>query len=182
MRRLMLLRHAKSAWPNGVDDLQRPLAERGRKACSLMGRYMADEGLVADLAVVSTARRARESWELIRPAFAQDIVEQDEPRIYEASASAILDVVGETAPDVHTLLLVGHNPGLHELALKLIRKGNPSDLPRLQRKYPTAGLVVIDFKIRRWSKTAESPGQLERFQTPKSVEASRAETGEADLK
>jgi phosphohistidine phosphatase len=174
MRRLMLLRHAKSAWPDGVDDLERPLAKRGRKACALMGRYMADEALVADLAVVSTARRARESWELIRPAFGQDIVEHDEPRIYEASAGAILDVVRETRPDVHTLLLIGHNPGLHDLALKLIRKGSPSDLSRLQRKYPTAGLVVIDFKIRRWSEASETHGQLERFQTPKSVGASRA--------
>jgi phosphohistidine phosphatase len=174
MRRLMLLRHAKSAWPDGIDDLERPLAERGRDACSLMGRYMADEALVADLAVVSTARRARESWELMRPAFARDIVEQDEPRIYEASAGTILDVVRETGPDVHTLLLVGHNPGLHELALKLIRKGSPSDLSRLQRKCPTAGLVVIDLKIRRWSEASETLGQLERFQTPKSVGASRA--------
>jgi phosphohistidine phosphatase len=174
MHRLMLFRHAKSAWPDGVDDLERPLAKRGRKACSLMGRYMADEALVADLAVVSTARRARESWELIRPAFAQDIVEHDESRIYEASASAILDVVGETGPGVHTLLLVGHNPGLHELALKLIRKGSPSDLSRLRRKYPTAGLVVIDFEIVRWSEASEILGRLERFQTPKSVGTRRA--------
>jgi phosphohistidine phosphatase len=174
MRRLMLLRHAKSAWPDGVDDHERPLAKRGREACLLMGRYMADEALLADLAIVSTARRARESWELIRPAFAQDIVEHDEPRIYEASASAILDVVRETGPDVHALLLVGHNPGLHELALKLIRKGSPSDRSRLQRKYPTAGLVVIDFKIGRWSEASEALGQLERFQKPKSVGSRRA--------
>jgi phosphohistidine phosphatase len=174
MRRLMLLRHAKSAWPDGVEDLERPLAKRGRTACSLMGRYMADEALVADLAIVSTARRARESWELIRPAFAQDIAQHDEPRIYEASAGAILDVVKETRTGVRTLLLVGHNPGLHELALKLIRKGSPSDLSRLRRKYPTAGLVVIDFKIGRWSEASEAHGRLERFQTPKSVGARRA--------
>ena len=74
------------------------------------------------------------------------------------------------------LLVVGHNPGLHELALKLIRNGSSSDLSRLQQKYPTAGLVVIDFKFRRWSKTSESLGRLERFQTPKSVEASLATT------
>jgi phosphohistidine phosphatase len=176
MRRLMLLRHAKSAWPDGVADHERPLAKRGRTACALMGRYMADEALHPDLTIVSTARRARQTWELVRPAFARDIVEHDEPRIYEASASAILDVVRETGPDVHTLLVVGHNPGLHELALKLIRNENSSDLSRLQRKYPTAGLIVIDFKIRRWSKTSESLGQLERFRTPKSVEASLAAT------
>jgi phosphohistidine phosphatase len=137
---------------------------------------MADKALLPDFTVVSTARRARQTWELVRPAFGRDIVEHDEPRIYEASASAILDVVRETGPDVHTLLVVGHNPGLHELALKLIRNENSPDLSRLQQKYPTAGLVVIDFKFRRWSKRSEGLGQLERFQTPKSVEASLATT------
>jgi phosphohistidine phosphatase len=181
MRRLMLLRHAKSAWPDGVNDLERPLAKRGQKACALMGRYMADEGLVADLAIVSTARRARESWELIRPAFGQEIAEHDEPRIYEASAGAIFDVIRQIGPDVYALLVVGHNPGLHELALKLIRKGNPSDLSRLQQKYPTAGLVVIDFKVRRWSEVSETPGRLERFQTPTSVGSAVPQSDDADV-
>ena len=99
MRRLMLLRHAKSAWPDGVDDHERPLAKRGRTACALMGRYMADEALLPDFTIVSTARRARQTWELVRPAFARAIVEHDEPRIYDASASAILEVVRETGPD-----------------------------------------------------------------------------------
>ena len=169
MRRLMLLRHAKSDWPDGVDDHERPLAKRGRKACSLMGRYMADQALVPDLAVVSTARRARETWRLVNPAFVRDIVRLDEPRIYEASASAILDMIGETEPGVRTLLVVGHNPGMHDLALKLIGEANQSDLSRLRRKYPTAGLVVIDFKIRQWSEASEGLGRLERFETPARV-------------
>ena len=169
MRRLMLLRHAKSDWPVGVDDHERPLAKRGRKACSLMGWYMADQALVPDLAIVSTARRARETWRLVGPAFVRDIVRLDEPRIYEASASAILDMIGETEPGVRTLLLVGHNPGMHDLALKLIGEANQSDLSRLQRKYPTAGLVVIDFKIRQWSEASEGLGRLERFETPARV-------------
>lgn len=171
MRRLMLLRHAKSDWPDGVDDRERPLAKRGRKACPLMGRYMADEGLVPDLAVVSTARRARETWKLVRPAFGRDIVEQDEPRIYEASGSAIQDVIGETEPGVGVLLLVGHNPGLHDLALQLIGKASRSDLTRLRLKYPTAGLVVIDFRIGQWSEASPGLGRLERFETPESVAA-----------
>ena len=171
MRRLLLLRHAKSDWPDGVDDHGRPLAKRGRRACPLMGRYMADEALVPDLAVVSTAQRARETWRLVRPAFARDIVQHDEPRIYEASAGAIQDVIRETEPGVRSLLLVGHNPGLHDLALQLIGKASRSDLSRLRLKYPTAGLVVIDFRIGQWSEASAGPGRLERFETPKSVGA-----------
>ena len=175
MRRLMLLRHAKSDWPDGVDDHERPLAKRGRKACPLMGRYMADEALVPDLAVVSTARRARETWRLVRPAFDRDIVQHDEPRVYEASASAIRDVIGETEPEVRALLLVGHNPGLHDLALQLIGTASRSDLSGLRLKFPTAGLAVIDFRIGQWSEASDGLGCLERFEAPNSVEAAAAD-------
>ena len=169
MRRLMLLRHAKSDRPEGTDDHDRPLAKRGRKNRPLMGIYMAKKGLLPDLAIVSTARRARETWKLVRPAFKQDVVRRKEPRIYDAAAKAILDVINETAPDVKALLLVGHNPGLQDLALKLIGKGRQSDLSRLHRKYPTAGLVVIDFDVKRWSDVSEGLGRLEWFETPKSI-------------
>ena len=171
MYRLMLFRHAKSDRPEGVDDHERPLAKRGRKACPLMGRYMADEGLVPDLAVVSTARRARETWELARPAFGRDIVQQDEPRLYHTPAGTLLDVIRQTEPGIGTLLLVGHNPGMHDLALKLIGKASRSDLSQLRLRYPTAGLLVIDFKIANWSEASEGSGRLERFETPKSVGA-----------
>jgi phosphohistidine phosphatase len=169
MRRLMLLRHAKSDWPDGVEDHKRPLAERGRRMSPLMGRFMVEKRLLPDLAMVSTARRAMETWELVRAAIGQDIVQKDEPRIYEAPSHAILGAVRQTPDDIHALLLVGHNPGLQDLALKLIGKGREPDLSRLQRKYPTAGLVVIDFDIKHWSEVAGGLGRLERFETPKSI-------------
>jgi phosphohistidine phosphatase len=169
MRRLMLLRHAKSDRPEGVDDHERPLAKRGRKDSPLMGMYMAKERLRPNLAIVSTARRAKDTWKLARSAFKHAISRRKEARIYYASASAILDVINATEPDVKALLLVGHNPGLQDLALKLIGKGSPSDLSRLQRKFPTTGLVVIDFDVKRWRDISEGLGQLERFETPASI-------------
>lgn len=169
MRRLMLLRHAKSDWPSGVDDHERPLAKRGRRASPAMGNYMAREGLVPELAVISTARRTRETWELTRPCFPRSIVQHNERRIYEASAASILDVIHETDIEVHTLLLVGHNPGLQDLALELIAKASQPDLARLRGKYPTGGLVVIDFDIEAWSQMAAASGRLERFETPRSI-------------
>lgn len=169
MRRLMLLRHAKSDWPAGVDDLDRPLARRGRQASSLMGRHMAQVGLVPDLVLVSPASRALQTWELALPAFGRKLAQRTEPRIYEASAQAILEAIADTAPEVRTLLLVGHNPGLHQLARTLIGTGNASDLARLARKYPTAGLVVIDFDTGQWREAAPGLGRLERFETPASL-------------
>ncbi len=170
MRRLMLLRHAKSDWPEGVDDHERPLAKRGKQASPLMGIYMAEEGLLPDLVITSTARRARETWELVRAAFARDIAQNREPRFYDAPALNIMDIIKKTRPDVHVLLLVGHNPGFHELALRFIGEARQSDLLRLQQKYPTAGLVVIDFDVESWTDIGEDLGQLQRFVTPKSLQ------------
>lgn len=169
MRRLMLLRHTKSAWPDGVEDHERPLADRGRKAGPSMGNYMALNHLLPDLAIVSTARRTQETWELVRPAFAKPVVTLDEGRIYEASVSAILGVIHETGGEARTLLLVGHNPGLQQLALYLIGMAARNDQARLREKYPTGGLAVIDFNIESWKQAAGGTGRLERFVTPKSM-------------
>lgn len=168
MRRLILFRHAKSDRPTGVEDHERPLSPRGRKASSLMGGYMVEEGLVPDHVLVSTARRTQETWDLAGSAFAQDIARTDEQRLYDASADKILEVIRQTPSDIRTLLVVGHNPGLHELALQLTGTRGP-DVSRLRRKYPTAGLVVIDFDIERWSKADAGIGRLDRFTTPKRV-------------
>ncbi|PRD51677.1 SixA phosphatase family protein [Phyllobacterium myrsinacearum] len=169
MLRLLLLRHAKSDWPDGVDDHERPLAERGRRASPLMARYMAGEGLIPDLALVSTARRTQETWELLRPVIGDDTRWREEPRIYEAPARVILDVVRTAEPGIGTLLVVGHNPGLHDAALRLAGSGRESDLTRLRQKYPTAGLAVIDFTAARWSELADQSGELERFVTPRTI-------------
>lgn len=168
-RRLMLLRHGKSDWPAGVGDLERPLGKRGRKAGLLMGAYLAESGLVPDLALVSPALRARQTWELALSALPDRVARRDEPRIYEAPAKAILGLIADTEPEVGTLLLVGHNPGLHELARTLIGAGNPADLTRLARKFPTAGLVVIDLNIGQWRDAGPGLGRLERFETPASL-------------
>ncbi|WP_269497947.1 SixA phosphatase family protein [Castellaniella sp. S9] len=173
-RRLMLLRHAKSDWPDGVDDHDRPLlAGRGRQAGALMGTYMAKEGLVPDLALVSTARRAQETWALAGLAFVPPVARRDEPRIYEAAVGSLFEVVREADAQVRTLLLVGHNPGLHGLALTLVGAGGAEDLALLRAKYPTAGLAVIDFGVGGWDRLRPATGTLERFVTPRSIDPAR---------
>jgi phosphohistidine phosphatase len=170
MRRLILLRHAKSDWSGQVDDHDRPLAERGRAASPQMGSYLAKQNLRPDLAVVSTALRAQQTWERARSAFKHNIPETVEPRLYDAAPAKILDIIRQTPADVQVLLLVGHNPGFHELALGLIGKADPTEMARLQRKYPTAGLVVIDFDVDSWTELREHQGRLERFATPASLQ------------
>jgi len=168
MRRLMLLRHAKSAWPAGTADLDRPLAPRGREAAPRMGRYLADEGLLPDLALVSPARRAQETWALVRDAVG-GAETRTEPRIYEAPAQRLLDVVQEAPADRRTLLLIGHNPGFEDLSKMLIGHGDRYAFARLSQKYPTAGLAVIDVAVEDWREVAPRGGRLDRFVTPKTL-------------
>jgi phosphohistidine phosphatase len=167
--RLILLRHAKSAWPDGVADRERPLAERGRKAAHVVGAYMAREKLIPDLALVSPARRAQETWKLVRKTLSEKIDERDAPDIYEVSAERIVDVILAVGPDIRTLLIVGHNPGMENAASLLVADGDADAVDRMEDKFPTAGLAVIDFDVDGWDEIAAGSGYLERFVTPKSL-------------
>lgn len=166
----MLLRHAKSAWPEGLPDKERPLAERGLKAAPLMGDYMARQGLLPDLALVSTARRTQETWALLRSRLPKPVTARDCAEIYETSAADILELVASVDPACRNLLVVGHNPALQELALVLTRSSNSHARDKLAEKYPTAALAVLDFEMTDWDGLAPATGQLERFVTPRSLD------------
>jgi phosphohistidine phosphatase len=170
LRRLLLLRHAKSAWPEGVPDFDRPLAPRGRKAAKRIGGYLTVERLAPDLALVSPARRARETWDRVRSHLGL-IGERSEARLYEASAGSLLAIVRETEPEVGALLIVGHNPGLEELAKLLAGSGSDKARARLMRKYPTASLAVLDFDVETWREVEVGLGRLSRFITPRSLKS-----------
>lgn len=168
MRRLMMLRHAKSAWPEGRADIDRPLNARGQAAAPRMGAYLADEGLFPDLVLVSTARRTRETWDLVAPHLG-DVAVRFEPRLYEASAERLFEIVREVSDDVRGLLLVAHNPGLEDLARMLIGHGDRYAFARLTQKYPTAGLAVLDFDVETWGNARSRGARLDRFVTPASL-------------
>lgn len=172
MRRLMLLRHAKSDWPDGVADPERPLAPRGRTAAPRMGAYIAREELIADRVLVSPARRARETWKLVSAELPPIRVVASEPRVYDASAARLLAVVREQPREAHSLMVVGHNPGLEELAEMLVASGSAPHLASMAEKFPTAALAVIDLPVDDWSATVPGSGRLDRFVTPKDLPGS----------
>lgn len=122
-RTLILLRHAKSDWTGSVPDVERPLADRGRDQAPLAGRWLASRSGRADLAVVSPARRASETWELVSAALPVAPPTRLDDRVYAASADRLLDVVRAVPEDVRSLIVVGHNPGMEELASLLAGEG-----------------------------------------------------------
>ncbi|MFF1635637.1 SixA phosphatase family protein [Leifsonia sp. NPDC058248] len=118
-RTLILLRHAKSDWSGSAPDIDRPLAERGRAQAPLAGQWLANHADRIDLAIVSPVKRARETWELVSAQLAPVPPAQFDDRVYAASADRLLDVVHDVPENVRTVLLVGHNPGMEELASRL---------------------------------------------------------------
>ena len=172
MRRLLLFRHAKaeSSKP-GEEDRARALIERGRKDAGRIGAYMASHGLKPDRVLVSPAKRAQETWKhvaaALKPAPAATMVE----KLYDATPHAILAAIKEAPASAHTLMVIGHNPGLQELAVMLIASGDIDAREALREKLPTSGLAIVDFAFDDWGRLHPQSGRLERFVSPRSLEA-----------
>ena len=162
MRTIYLLRHAKSSWKNDeLADFERPLNGRGRKSCEVLGRYIKTNQLEFDLVVCSTAVRTRETIDLVRQfAKLQTEVRYDE-RIYEATASRLLEVVSQLENDRKHVMLVGHNPGMAEISYLLTGE---------QESFPTSCFAKLNLKISKWSDALENRATLEWIVRPKELE------------
>jgi phosphohistidine phosphatase len=167
MRRLILFRHAKAESPDGIADMQRPLAERGRADAARIGAYLADQGLRPDAALVSTARRTRETWEFAAAALRLPPPVSFNEQLYNARAETLLEVLRETPRATRSLMLIAHNPGMEELARALAATEEKDARRSLAQKFPTAALAVIDFPIDGWNEVKPGTGRLVQYVTPK---------------
>ncbi|MDC7786755.1 histidine phosphatase family protein [Rhodoplanes sp. TEM] len=171
MRRLILLRHTKADPAGaGISDHARPLNVRGIAAADRIGAYMARHHLMPDGVVCSTAQRTRETWARVAQQFGDPPAATFERRVYDASTERLLATLRDVRDEAHAVLVVGHNPGLHQLATTLIATGDVEDRERLREKLPTGGLVVIDFAVDAWKDVHPRGGRLDRFVTPRSLE------------
>lgn len=176
-RTLLVLRHAKSSWnDDSLDDHERPLAPRGRRAAPAMGRWLSEHAPRPDLVLCSDAVRAAQTWDLVASELPPPTPEVTHTRaVYLASPGRLLDMVAAVRDDVGTLLLVGHNPGLHQLTVSLAAdRGEPDALNRLQAKLPTGALVHLECDIANWASTEASPWRLLAFQRPKDLPRAEA--------
>jgi phosphohistidine phosphatase len=168
----MLLRHAKAVPADTMTrDRDRALDSRGRQDAPKIGAYMVLHGLVPDRALVSPAKRTRETWALAAQAFPAPPPASFEDRLYEASPQTLLAMLQEQGPTCPSLLVVGHNPTLHRVAVELIAAGDLEAREQLREALPTSGLVTIEFAIDSWTKLHLQGGRLSHFVTPRSLEA-----------
>jgi phosphohistidine phosphatase len=169
-RRLLLLRHAKSAWPEDVADHDRPLAARGRRDAPAVGRWLRTSGYVPDLVLCSTARRARETWQLAEEELGAKPETTFERRVYGASPAELLALAHQTPSNVRTLMIVGHEPTMSDLTLELASTEPGGALERVRDKFPTAAIAVLDFSG-DWAGLAPGRARLDDFMTPADLPA-----------
>jgi len=162
MKRLLLMRHAKSSWGDpSLADFERPLNERGRKAAPLVGRFMRKQRLRPDLILSSPAERARQTAALVIESAGLAAPLRYDERIYEATPSRLAEVVSQVEETVGELLLVGHNPGLAGL-LELLAGES--------RHVPTAALARVALDVEKWGRLREGVGRVELFVRPKDLD------------
>ena len=163
--KLFLLRHAKSSWTDpGLDDLDRPLNARGLRAAAAIGRFMRSNRLLPELVLCSPARRARETWKLVADELRTAPRVVIDEGIYDfGNGGRLLDVARTQANGASPLLVVGHNPSMERLAARLIGRGEPKLVKKIEQKYPTGALCVIEFPIEKWGEIADATGELLSF-------------------
>jgi len=171
MKQLLLLRHAKSSRDDpSLADFDRPLAPRGRKDAPRMGREIARRRWLPDLAIVSPAARTRETWKRVAAELGARPTVTFPEELYEATAMALLGEVRRAPARMGTVILVGHNPGMEELAVSLAGEGSvPDALKRRREKFPTAALARFEVDG-EWASLDAGTARLTHFLKPADLE------------
>ena len=168
MHTLYLLRHAKSSWADPtLPDHERPLAPRGRRDAKRIAKHLSRLGIAPALVLCSPAERTRETLELLRPALGPTPTVGFEAELYAASADSLLERIRALPETVDTVMLIGHNPSLQQLALFLVSAG--AELERLEAKFPTAALATLTLPKTPWSQLSQADTVLAAYVVPKQL-------------
>jgi phosphohistidine phosphatase len=168
-RRLILLRHAKSSWDDAsLPDNERPLAPRGRRALVLVQQHLRVSDADVDVVLCSPARRTRETWDGVRAAFRPATEVRFVREIYEATANELLDVVRDVDDRYAGVLVIGHNPGMEQLANGLVFAGKRKALDRLGHGFPTAALATLSVDV-AWAELDWRAARLEHYVRPRDL-------------
>jgi len=171
MKRLTLLRHAKSGDDGTVArDFDRPLNAKGRRAARTIGRHMRDEALRFDAVIASPAVRVAETLAEVESVYDLGLVPDWNKQLYLATPDELLDAIHQAPAEAESILLVGHNPGLEQLVLRLVPHGADGARGEVAIKYPTASLVELRFPVERWDQVADGAADLVRFVRPRDLD------------
>ena len=171
MKRLALLRHAKSSWDDAtLDDFNRPLNERGWKAARRIGQELKERSVIFDLVLSSPAARTRETIDGVMEEYDFAAPIEFEPRLYGASEQVLLDIVRQFDETVRAPLIVGHNPGLEQLVVGLTQEDRKGLRQRIDGKFPTAALAIVELPAKRWAEVEPASGELVELNLPRELD------------
>ncbi len=170
MRRLFLVRHAKAELSVGRDDYARKLTERGRTDARRVAKALAARHFLPDVLIHSGAARAKQTAEILAAEWRSKVELEEEVGLYDASLTTLLDRTRGLRHEHKRVGLVGHNPGLGELATALTGSGAEPERHHLAAKYPTGAVAVLDFSIHRWAEVERNSGMLALYLTPAELE------------
>ncbi len=171
MRRLFLIRHAKAELAVGRADYERRLTGRGRDDAKRVAKALAARRILPDILIHSGAARAKETAEIFAAVWGSKVELKEEAWLYDASLATLLDRARALSDEHKHVGLVGHNPGLGELAAVLTGSGAEPERRRLVAKYPTGAVAVLDFSFRRWEEVERNSAILALYLTPSELEA-----------
>ncbi len=177
MRTLLVFRHAKAAREPGVADHERPLTDRGRRNARAMGEWLAAEGFIPDHALVSDAKRTRQTFQHAREKFPERLRTVNDPDLYLAEESTLLDAVRHVPDSASCVLLCGHNPSLHDFTTGMVGAGEREALDLFRAGMPTAAVAVLALDLVHWRDAHWRSAKLLRFVTPASI---TGEPGDSD--
>lgn len=170
-RLIYLFRHAKSSWDNpDLEDSDRPLAPRGRRAVETIRDYMAFAEVRPELVLCSIALRTRATLKGIRLAIGEVVPVSCDRGLYHADSRALMDRLRGLPDDLASVMMVGHNPALQSLAIALSGRGDDDAMARMHSKFPTGGLATLAFRGENWSALAPGGCELHSFVVPRDLE------------
>lgn len=171
MKDLLLLRHAKSSWGAAdLADIDRPLNKRGRKAAVRLGALFKAQKLRPALVLCSPAKRTRETLDLVQAAWTKPPEIHYQERLYLAEAGDLLTWIHDLSDAIPSVLLVGHNPGLQELAVQLLPPSASELSARIAGKFPTGALLRLSSRVRSWSRFGPDTTKLVDYVVPSELE------------
>jgi phosphohistidine phosphatase len=167
LKKLLLLRHPDSIHSlPGTGDFDRPLSALGRSAACKVARYIFENNLVPDLVLLSPALRTRQAFNIIKSFFPLSVEVISHDSLYRGARNVLLSLIDQVSPRIDRILLLGHNPGIEDVALWFAKEDNSEDARRLSRNYPTCGLSYFSCPIQDWGQIQPQLGILEGFYTP----------------
>jgi phosphohistidine phosphatase len=171
MKHLTVLRHAKSSWDDpDVEDFERPLNKRGRKAAVIVGSELKRRNMRFDFVLASPAARVRETLERLFEGYGETLEARFDERIYETSESTLLEIVRSLPASSSSPLIVGHNPALERLVVELTHDDDRGLRNRIAKKFPTAAVAVIELPVSGWAEVAAGSGEVVDLILPRELE------------